>query len=96
MKAKKKFNNAYFFDTLILMYLFKKGTVSTDEMEKMFGSDRDWQNVNNVISNKKNSTSFVGGGFMEYDGEKHTLTITEKGKRRVRKWFSKRREYAKK
>ncbi len=91
--TKKKFNNAYFFDTLILMYLYKKGTVSTDEMEKMFGAKfEDEQNVNNVVSNKKNSTSFIAKGFMEYDSDAHTLSITQKGKRRVRNWFSKRRK----
>lgn len=92
MKIKKKFNNAYFFDTLILMYLYKKGTVSTEEIEKMFGAKfDDEQNVNNVVSNKKNSTSYINRGFMKYDEENRTLSITLKGRLKVRKWFSKRR-----
>lgn len=92
MKRRKSFNNAYFFDTLILMYLYKKNSVSTDEIEGRFGYKiADKQNVNNVVSNRRNSTSFVEKGYMDYDEKSHTLTITKKGVHKVRSWFMKTR-----
>lgn len=92
MKRRKSFNNAYFFDTLILMYLYKKNSVSTDDTERIFGYKiLDKQNVNNVVSNRNNSTSFIEKGYMNYDGNNHTLTITKKGIHKVRSWFKKTR-----
>lgn len=38
-------NEFKFFQDEILRYLYKKGTVSTDKIENLFGSDNDVQNV---------------------------------------------------
>lgn len=76
-------NEFKFFQDEILKYLYKKGTVSTDEIENLFGGDDDVQNVNNVICNRANGTSYIYKGYMEYDEETHTLSITEEGKKFV-------------
>lgn len=73
-------NEFKFFQDEILRYLYKKGTVSTDKIENLFGSDNDVQNVNNVICNRANRTSYIYKGYMEYDEENRTLSITKKGK----------------
>lgn len=52
-------NEFKFFQDEILKYLYKKGTVSTDEIENLFGGDDDVQNVNNVICNRANGTSYI-------------------------------------
>ena len=92
MKIKKQFNQNYFFDTLILMYLYKKTEVSTLDIEELFGGVDDYQNVNNVVVNgKRNKTTFLKKGYFEYDENNHILRITNKGRHKVREWFSKRR-----
>lgn len=73
-------NEFQFFQQQILQYLYKKGSVSTDEIEGLFGGDYDWQNVNNVISNRYNGTSYIYQGYMKYDANNHILTITQKGR----------------
>lgn len=92
MKIRKRFNENYFFDTLILMYLYKKTKVSTLEIEKLFGGVNDHQNVNNVVANgKRNNTTCIKRGLIELDEKNHLLRITQKGRHTVRKWFSKNR-----
>lgn len=81
-------NEFKFFQDGILRYLYKKGTVSTDEIENLFGGDDDVQNVNNVICNRTNGTSYIYKGYMKYDGETHTLSITKKGKNFVENNYS--------
>lgn len=73
-------NEFDFFQNEILEYLYKKGTVSTNEIETLFGGQGDWQNVNNVICNRGNSTSYIYKGYMTYNETKRTLSITDKGK----------------
>lgn len=91
LKIKKRFNNEYFFETQLLMYLYKKEEVSTKEIEEIFGGENDKQVVNNVICNDKNNTSLIKRGYLQYDRNSQILTITAKGRNSVRKMFSMRR-----
>ena len=91
MAGDKAINENYFFDELLLMYLFKKEEVSTKEIEEKFGSLNDYQNVNNVISNNENNTSYIKKGYMIYDEKNQLLKITNKGKDVIKDRFSKRR-----
>ncbi|AQW84105.1 hypothetical protein CPIN17262_0394 [Campylobacter pinnipediorum subsp. pinnipediorum] len=84
-------NQNYFFDKLILMYLYKKESISTLDIENEFGGILDKQNVNNIISNRKNTTSYIYKGFIDYDQNKHTLTITKKGENLTEQEFSESR-----
>lgn len=88
-----KINETYFFEVFALMYLFKKRRVSTDRIEKIWGSifGDDKQNVNNIISNRSNSTSVISKGWLEYDEKKHILKITKDGKNVIKEWFGRRR-----
>ena len=69
-------NENAFFDDLLLSYLYKKKKASTLEIENKFGDLLDKQNVNNVISNRDNSVSYINLGYLEYDEDKKTLSIT--------------------
>lgn len=80
-------NEFQFFQKQILQYLYKKESVSTDEIEGLFGGDYDCQNVNNVISNRYNGTSYIYQGYMKYDSDNHILTITPKGRKFVESNF---------
>lgn len=93
MSNEKHFNENHFFDELILMYLYKKDFISTNDIEKLFGGDKDFQNVNNVISNRNNTTSYLNNsvGYIEYDKEKNILKITDKGKKYIQEKFKKQR-----
>ncbi len=53
-------NENAFFDDLLLSFLFKKKSISTEEIEEKFGDVFDVQNVNNIICNRNNSTSYIG------------------------------------
>lgn len=81
-------NENAFFDELILMYLYKKEQVSTLKMENLFGGSSDFQNVNNVVSNRTNGTSYIKVGYMEYNEKEKTLTITKEGKKFIEGKFS--------
>ena len=85
------FNNNAFFDELILMYLFKKKSVSTKRIEDLFGDLPDFQNVNNVVSNRDRSTSYLNKGYIDYDEVMSMLKITNKGKEYIEAKFSQRR-----
>ena len=85
-------NENAFFDDFILSYLYKKGSISTLDIETEFGNACDQQNVNNVICNRGNRTSYIRRGYMEYDDEKHTLSITEKGRRFLEGKYSGKRQ----
>lgn len=84
-------NQNAFFDDMILFYLYKHKTISTLETENTFGGTFDWQNVNNVISNRFNRTSNIFKGYMKYDEDKQQLTITRSGKNYVENLYSERR-----
>lgn len=84
-------NQNAFFDDMILFYLYKHKAISTLETENTFGGTFDWQNVNNVISNRFNATSNIAKGFMNYDDTNHKLTITNSGKKHVEELYSGRR-----
>ena len=91
METKKNFNNTYFYETEILMYLYKKKEVSTLEIEKLFGGDNEKQAVNNVISDSDRNTSLIKRGYLDYDKNNQVLTITAKGRTKIKKMFSERR-----
>ena len=84
-------NENAFFDDLLLSYLYKKKKASTLEIENKFGDLLDKQNVNNVISNRDNSVSYINLGYLEYDEDKKTLSITSEGKKFVEEKYSKKR-----
>lgn len=65
-------NQNAFFDDLLLMYLFKKGSASTNDIETHFGDLSDGQNVNNIICNRGNSTSYINRGLIDYDENNRT------------------------
>lgn len=86
-------NETAFFEQLILMTLYKKGgSVSSLDIETMFGGEGDCQNVNNVISNRKKRTSYIAKGYMGYDQQAKTISITEKGKQYIEKQFKDKRK----
>lgn len=58
-------NENAFFDDLLLSLLYKKGSISTLYIEKEYGNTLDVQNVNNVISNRGNTTSYIYRGFID-------------------------------
>lgn len=77
-------NQNAFFDDFILMWLYKKEVaISTLEIENFFGSKDDIQNVNNVISNRTNNTSFIHKGLISYNEVEKTLSITDEGKKHI-------------
>ena len=84
-------NQNAFFDDLLLMYLFKKGSASTNDIETHFGDLSDGQNVNNIICNRGNSTSYINRGLIDYDENKQTLSITASGKKEIENKYSSRR-----
>lgn len=55
----KEINQNAFFDELLVMYLYKKGAVSTLDIEKLFGDEYDFQNSNNPISNRNNKVTYI-------------------------------------
>ncbi|MBQ1175650.1 MAG: hypothetical protein IIX56_04540, partial [Treponema sp.] len=64
---------------------------STLDIENRFGDIFDTQNVNNVISNRNNSVSYISQGYLEYDENKQILSITKKGKKFIDEKYSKKR-----
>lgn len=88
-------NNNAFFDELILMFLYKKGQIHTDKIESLFGGLGDTQNVNNIISNRSNSTSYLNpdssNHYICYDDNTKILKITSSGKKYIENRFSKKR-----
>lgn len=85
------FNENAFFDEMILHYLYKRDIVSTKDIESLFGGIFDWQNVNNVISNRNKKTSYIYKGYMNYDDVKQTLYITPSGKTYIENKYDGRR-----
>lgn len=81
-------NKFQFFQSLILHYLYTKDTVSTNEIEEKFGSNEDIQDVNNVVCDRSNLTSYIHKGYMDYDEAKRTLTITAKGKQFIEEKYN--------
>lgn len=84
-------NENAFFDDLLLSYLYKKKKASTLDIENRFGDIFDTQNVNNVISNRNNSVSYISQGYLEYDENKQILSITKKGEKFIDDKYSKKR-----
>ena len=84
-------NENAFFDDLLLSYLYKKKKASTLDIENRFGDIFDTQNVNNVISNRNNSVSYISQGYLEYDENKQILSITKKGKKFIDEKYSQKR-----
>lgn len=84
-------NENAFFDDLLLSYLYKKKKASTLDIENRFGDIFDTQNVNNVISNRNNSVSYISQGYLKYDENKQILSITKKGKKFIDEKYSKKR-----
>lgn len=62
----KEINQNAFFDELLVMYLYKKRTVSTLDIEELFGGEYDFQNSNNPISNRKNKVTYINKNYIEY------------------------------
>ncbi|EGK8165399.1 hypothetical protein LMQ51_000763 [Campylobacter coli] len=83
----KEINQNAFFDELLVMYLYKKRTVSTLDIEELFGGEYDFQNSNNPISNRKNKVTYINKNYIEYDENKQELKITENGKDYIREKF---------
>ena len=84
-------NQNAFFDDLLLMYLYKKEAVSTNDIERDFGAFSDIQNVNNVICNCGNSISCISKGFIAYDEENQIVSIISAGKKEIEGRYSSRR-----
>lgn len=84
-------NENAFFDDLLLSFLYKKKKISTTEIEEKFGDVLDWQNVNNIICNRYNGTSYINNGLMNYDEKTQTLSITKDGEDFIREKYSGRR-----
>lgn len=85
-------NENAFFDDLLLRFLYKKKSISTIEIEEQFGGVFDGQNVNNIICNRYNGTSYINNGLMDYDEESQILSITKKGKKFIEDEYSEKRK----
>jgi hypothetical protein len=72
------------------MYLYKVEEYNTKKMEPLFNYI-DPQLINNVISNRNNSTSYINLGHMDYDELNQIIKITEKGKQLIEKKYSQKR-----
>ncbi|EAK1936000.1 hypothetical protein K4091_001705 [Campylobacter jejuni] len=83
----KEINQNAFFDELVLMLLYKKETLNTTKIEQLLGGIYDFQNVNNIISNRDNQTSYIYKKYMLYDENENELTITNEGKEHIRNKF---------
>ncbi|MCW1369534.1 hypothetical protein OLQ19_09565 [Campylobacter jejuni] len=69
------------------MLLYKKETLNTTKIEQLLGGIYDFQNVNNIISNRDNQTSYIYKKYMLYDENENELTITNEGKEHIRNKF---------
>ena len=85
-------NENAFFDDLLLSFLYKKKSISTNEIEEKFGDVLDYQNVNNVISNRNRGPSYINTGLMDYDENFQILSITKKGEDFIRNKYSDKRK----
>ncbi|MPB17238.1 hypothetical protein AAH50_003585 [Campylobacter lari] len=83
----REINQNAFFDELLVIYLYKKGTVSTRDIENLFGNEYDFQNSNNPISNRGNKVTYINKDYIEYDEIARELKITEKGREYIRNKF---------
>lgn len=85
-------NENAFLDELALHYLYKRKSINTNDMEKVLSPD-DKQLVNNVICNRKNSTSYLSEivGFLKYDENKYELSITKKGEKEIEQRYAEKR-----
>lgn len=84
-------NENAFFDDLLLRFLYKKKSISMYEIEEQFGGVFDGQNVNNIICNRYNGTSYINKGLMDYDEDSQILSITRKGKKFIENEYSENR-----
>ena len=84
-------NQMKFYSELLLHYLYKRGSISTYDMEKMFASLKggDEQTVNNIICNRYESTSYIKQGLLQYDEVNHILSITQKGRKEIESRYGK-------
>jgi len=86
-------NQNHFYDETLLhlLYIFHEG-LSTEDIEP-FLNWKHPQNINNVISNRNNKTSYLyKNRLIEYDGASRRVCITRAGKEMIERRYSDDRE----
>lgn len=84
-------NNQDYYENTLLHFLYKIKTISTVEIESLFNKV-DPQLVNNVISNRTRSTSYILNGLLAYDSTMQTLSITDTGIKEIEARYSQKRK----
>lgn len=83
-------NNVWFYESTLLHILYMYGSISSENLEGFFNYHHG-QNINNIISDRSNSTSLFYKGYMKYDEDKREISITSEGKRFIEEEYSGRR-----
>lgn len=78
------FNRQWFYEEALLHMLYMYDIVSTQELEEFFNKDH-YQRINNIISNRHESTNYIFRGYMEYNKDRREISITEKGRMFIKK-----------
>lgn len=84
-------NNQAMYEDTMLNLLSKIGSISTDDIEPLFNKV-DPQLANNIICNRTKSTSYIKNGFMDYDEQTKTLSITDEGRKYVEEKYPDKRK----
>lgn len=83
-------NSNWFYESTLLHILYMYGSISSEDLEGFFNYHHG-QNINNIISNRSNSTSLFSEKYMKYDEDKREISITSEGKRFIEEEYSGRR-----
>ena len=83
-------NSAWFYESTLLHILYMYGSISSEDLEGFFNYHHG-QNINNIISNRSDSTSLFSKKYMKYDEDKREISITSEGKRFIEEEYSGRR-----
>lgn len=83
-------NSNWFYESTLLHILYMYGSISSEDLEGFFNYHHG-QNINNIISDRSNSTSLFSKKYMKYDEDKREISITAEGKRFIEEEYSGRR-----
>lgn len=83
-------NSVWFYESTLLHILYMYGSISSEDLEGFFNYHH-VQRINNIISDRSNSTSFFSKKYMKYDKDKREISITSEGKRFIEEEYPGRR-----
>ena len=81
-----------FYAEFLLLFLYKFEEIGTTDTNKLLYGYKLHQYIDNIVSNRKRSTSFIKQGYLEYseNGNGSRLKITEKGKEYLEEYLKKK------